>query len=90
MTNLCACRNTSKQAKLIAYFRLKNAVYPKNMRQTSLLVVLTCSFYFIITVVPVFTVFLVRGQLDGAWQFWHYGMKIRSNKKIFAILLGTF
>ena len=38
MTNLCVCRYTSNQAKRISYFRLKNDVGPKNMRQTSLLV----------------------------------------------------
>ena len=33
-TNLCACRYTSNQARHISYFRLKNDVGRKNMRQT--------------------------------------------------------
>ena len=45
------------QAKGMAYFpELKNDVGPKNMKQTSLLVVFTCLFSVIFTLVPVFTV----------------------------------
>ena len=34
MTNLCLCHYTSNKAKRISYFRLKNDVGRKNMRQT--------------------------------------------------------
>ena len=56
------------------------------MRQTSLLVVLTYSFYFIITLVPVFTVYFVHGHLERGVAILvtltlSYGTKIRSNEK---------
>ena len=49
----------------IAYLCLKNDVGPKNMRQTSLLVVLTYLFYIIIKLV--LTVSFVHGQLERVW-----------------------
>ena len=56
------------------------------MRQTSRLLVLTCLFYVIITVVPVFAVSFVHGQLEDvailATLTLNYGTKIRSNEKI--------
>ena len=93
VTNLYVCRYTSNQAKCVSYFRLKNVVGPKNMRQASLPVVLTYLFYVIITLVPVFTVSLVHGQLERTWRFWqpltfNYGTKVRSNKKILPFYLG--
>ena len=61
---------TSDQAKRIAYFLLKNDVGPKNMRQNSLLVVLTYLFYVIFALESVVTVYFVHSQLERASRFW--------------------